>query len=137
MKQLALGAALILAAACSKAPESTATQTNTPAPATTTAAAPATDTPATAGAGVQEHTIEVAGMFTPASVTLKAGQPAKLHFHRGTAATCGDEIVFPELNVRQKIAANETITIDVPAQEARTLKFSCGMNMMQGTVVVQ
>ena len=86
---------------------------------------------------VQEHTIDVAGTFTPASVTLKAGQPARLHFRRGDEATCADEIVIPDLGVRKKIAANETVTIDVPAQQARTLNFACGMDMMKGTVVVQ
>ena len=98
------------------------------------ASAPAAQTSA---AGVQEHTIDVTGTFTPASVTLKAGQPARLHFRRGEAATCADEVVIPDLNIRKKLAANQTVTIDIPAQNARTLNFACGMDMMKGTVVVQ
>lgn len=86
---------------------------------------------------VQEHTIDVAGEFTPASVTVKAGLPARLHFRRGDKATCADEIVFPDLGIRKKIAENQTVTVDVPAQRARTLNFVCGMNMMKGSVVVQ
>jgi plastocyanin domain-containing protein len=93
--------------------------------------------PAPSPASAQERTIEVAAEFTPASVTLKAGQPARLHFHRGGAATCADEIVLPELNLRKKLAANQTVTFDVPAQKARTLNFACGMGMMNGTAVVQ
>jgi plastocyanin domain-containing protein len=88
-------------------------------------------------AGVQEHTIDVAAEFTPASVTLKAGQPARLHFRRGDKPTCADEIVIPALNVRKKLAANQTVTIDIPAQQARTLTFACGMDMMKGSLVVQ
>lgn len=42
-----------------------------------------------------------------------------------------------ELNMRKKIAANETVTFDLPSQQARTLNFACGMDMMKGTVVVQ
>lgn len=122
MKNLLL---VFLLAACAQREQPAAQQQPAPAPAAQTAAA------------VQEHTIDVAGEFTPASVTLKAGQPARLHFRRSDKATCADEIVFPDLNIRKKIAANQTVTIDVPAQQARTLNFACGMDMMRGTVVVQ
>ena len=124
MKTLAL---VLLLAACAKQEQPVAQQQPAQAP------VPA----AQASSAVQEHTIDVAGTFTPASVTLKAGQPARLHFRRTDAATCADEIVIPDLNVRKKIAANQTVTIDVPAQKARTLNFACGMDMMKGTVVVQ
>jgi plastocyanin domain-containing protein len=86
---------------------------------------------------VQGYTIDVAGMYYPKSVTLKAAQPARIHFRRSDKPTCGDEIVIPDLNIRKKIAANETVTIDIPAQKARTLTFSCGMDMLRGTIVVQ
>lgn len=125
MRILAL---VLLLSACAKQEQPAAQQQPAPSP------APATQTSA---AAVQEHTIDVAGTFTPASVTLKAGQPARLHFRRGAEATCADEIVIPDLNIRKKIAANQTVTIDVPAQQARTLNFACGMDMMKGTVVVQ
>lgn len=125
MKPFAL---VLLLAACAKQEQPAATQQPAPAP------VPAAQT---APVAVQEHTIDVAGQFTPASLTLKAGQPARLHFRRGDTPTCADEIVFPELNIRKKIAANETVTVDVPAQQARTLHFACGMDMMKGTVVVQ
>jgi plastocyanin domain-containing protein len=125
MKQIALA---LLFVACAQREQPTAQQQPAPAP------AQATQTSAT---GVQEHTIDVASTFTPASVTLKAGQPARLHFRRGDQPTCVDEIVIPDLNIRKKIAANHTVTIDVPAQQARTLNFACGMDMMKGTVVVQ
>ncbi|MEK6372239.1 MAG: cupredoxin domain-containing protein [Acidobacteriota bacterium] len=124
---------VLLFAACAQQKQPAAQQQPAPSP------APAAQTPAapTLAEGIQEHTIDVAGEFTPASVTLKAGQPARLHFRRGDKATCADEIVFPDLNIRKKIAANQTVTIDVPAQQARTLRFACGMDMMRGTVVVQ
>lgn len=86
---------------------------------------------------VNEHTIEVAEEFTPASVSVKAGQSVRLHFRRGDQPTCADEIVFPQLGIRKKIAANQTVTVEVPAQQAGTLQFVCGMNMMKGSVVVQ
>jgi plastocyanin domain-containing protein len=125
MKHLVL---ITLFAACAQQEQPAAQQQPTPAPATTTQVS---------SSAVQEHTIDVAGEFTPASVTLKAGQPARLHFRRGDKPTCADEIVIPALKVRKKIAANQTVTIDVPAQQARTLTFACGMDMMKGSLVVQ
>ena len=119
---------VLLFAACAQQEQPAAQQQPAPPP------APAAQTPA---AAVQEHTIEVAGEFTPASVRLQAGQPARLHFRRGDKATCADEIAFPDLGIRKKLAANQTVTIDLPAQQARTLRFACGMDMMKGTVVVQ
>ncbi|MDP9190236.1 MAG: cupredoxin domain-containing protein [Acidobacteriota bacterium] len=88
-------------------------------------------------ASVHEQTIQVGAAFTPASLTIPANQPMRLHFRRTEEATCADEIVIPELNMRKKVAANETVTFDLPAQQARTLNFACGMDMMKGTVVVQ
>lgn len=125
MRTLAI---VLLLAACAKQEQPATQQQPAPAPVPTTQ---------TSSAAVQEHTIDVAGTFTPASVTLKAGQPARLHFRRTGQPTCADEIVIPDLNVRKKIAANQTVTIAVPAQKARTLTFACGMDMMKGTVVVQ
>lgn len=87
--------------------------------------------------GMQEHTIEVAGTFTPSSINVDPGEPVRLHFRRGAEASCADEIVFPDLGIRKKIAANETVTIDLPAQESGTLRFACGMDMMKGSLVVQ
>ena len=125
MRKLAL---VLLLAGCAEQERPAAQQQPAPTPAPTTQ---------TSAAAVQEHTIDVGSTFTPASVTLKAGQPARLHFRRSDAPTCADEIAIPDLNVRKKIAANQTVWIDVPAQQARTLNFACGMDMMKGTVFVQ
>ncbi len=120
----------------------TAEQASTAPPAATaaqaTTAAPAASETATGvQASAQEHTIDVAGAFSPASVTIPANTPVRLHFRRSDHPTCAEEIAFPELNLRKKIAANETVTFDIPAQQARTLNFACGMDMLKGTVVVQ
>lgn len=115
---------------------STTPAAETAAPATTTTAA-AADSATGAQASAQEQTIDVAGAFSPASVTIPANTPVRLHFRRSDQPTCADEIVFQELKLRKKIAANETVTFDIPAQQARTLNFACGMDMLKGTVVVK
>ena len=141
MKSLVIVTLTLILIACG-GEQRTADQAST-APAADTAAPATTATPAAAGsatgaqASEQEQTIDVAGAFTPASVTIPANTPMRLHFRRSDQPTCAEEIVFPELNLRKKIAATETVTFDIPAQQARTLNFACGMDMLKGTVVVQ
>ena len=92
----------------------------------------------TAAAPSDGLTIDVTGEFQPASITVPHDQPIRLTFRRGDAPSCGDEIVFADLGIRQKLPKNETTVVELPAQPAgRTLNFTCGMNMMKGTVVVQ
>lgn len=85
-----------------------------------------------------DATIHVGGEFSPASISVPQGKPIRLAFHRTNDPSCGDEVHFPDLGIRQKIPANATTIVELPPQqEARTLQFTCGMNMMKGQVVVQ
>jgi len=134
--KLFLPLTFIFLAACGQQEQPVAEQTasaeqTAPPPAATTAAAE------TSSAAIHEQTIQVGAEFTPSSVTIPANQTVRLHFRRTGEATCAEEIVLPELNMRKKIAGNETVTFDLPPQQARTLTFACGMNMLKGSVVVQ
>lgn len=92
--------------------------------------------PATAEEGTQ--TIHVGGEFSPGSITVKAGEPIRLAFHRTNDPTCGDEVVFPELGIRKPLPPNQTTVVELPPQQsAKTLQFTCGMDMMKGQLVVQ
>ena len=99
--------------------------------------APARAAPPLASAGVQEHIINVAGDFSPATITVQKGKPVRLHFRRGNERTCATEVVFPDLNIRRPLPANKTTTVELTPQKAGTLAFACGMNMMRGKLVVQ
>jgi plastocyanin domain-containing protein len=141
MKTLVLFSCSLALIACA-GEQRPADQASTAPPAKAEAPAPtmtsaATEPTTSAQASAQEQTIEVAGAFKPASVTIPANTPVRLHFRRSDQPTCAEEIVFPELNLRKKIAASQTVTFDIPAQQARTINFACGMDMLKGTVVVQ
>jgi plastocyanin domain-containing protein len=75
--------------------------------------------------------------FTPASVSVEKGKPATLVFTRTTDGTCATAVVFPELNVKKDLPLNTPVSIDVPTDTARTLKFTCGMGMYESSVVVK
>lgn len=138
MKKNIVPLLLVVIAACAQQEQRATEQPTTERTASVEQAAPpAAPSSGPSSASAHEQTIEVGAAFTPASVTIPANTAARLHFRRTDEATCADEIVFPDLNMRKKIAANETVTFDLPAQQARTLNFACGMDMIKGTAVVQ
>jgi RND family efflux transporter MFP subunit len=75
--------------------------------------------------------------YEPDKVTLRAGVPARLTIVRMTDKTCGTEIVFPALNIRRALPLNEPVVIEFTPAKAGDIAFACGMNMLNGGVVVQ
>ena len=75
--------------------------------------------------------------FTPAHVNAEKGKPTILVFTRTTDATCATEVVFPDLKITKQLPRDTPVRIELPASEAHTLTFQCGMGMLRGTVVVQ
>ncbi len=90
-------------------------------------------------AGVQTATIEVTGQgFRPDHLELQAGVPARLTFVRQTDQTCGTEVLFPDLKINQPLPLKKPTVVEIPAQKtARTLTFTCGMDMLKGKLVVK
>lgn len=84
-----------------------------------------------------EIEVRVGGAFTPARFEAKAGEPLKISFVRTDEPSCGDEVIFPALNIRKKLPAKQTTIVSITPLKTGDLSFTCGMNMMQGTIVVQ
>lgn len=75
--------------------------------------------------------------FEPKSIGVKKGQPVKLAFIRTDEENCGEEIVFPKQNIKQKLPLNETVPIEFTPTETGEIGFTCGMNMLRGKILVQ
>jgi plastocyanin domain-containing protein len=78
--------------------------------------------------------------FTPASVTLPkgpSGTTSPVTFLRTTDQTCAKEVVFPDLGIKKDLPLRAPVTVDIPADAARTLTFQCGMAMYKGALVVR
>jgi plastocyanin domain-containing protein len=117
---------LVLSFGCSKKSDTSATTT------ATEVAAPAT----AAGA----HVVVDQHGFAPASVTVpkgQAGSTVPVTFLRTTDETCAKEVVFPEVGIKKDLPLKAPVTVDVPADRARTLTFQCGMAMYKGSLVIQ
>jgi hypothetical protein len=94
--------------------------------------------PAPADGQVQSARIEVNDQgFVPASVTLRAGAPARLTFVRTSDKTCATEVMVPSLNVKRPLPLNQPVTVDVTSPQPGDIAFACGMNMWKGVVVVR
>jgi RND family efflux transporter MFP subunit len=99
-------------------------------------AAPGAAMPAASAPGVHDVAVTAEG-FVPARIELAAGQASQLRFTRRTDQTCATEVVIPALGVRRALPLNQPVTIDLPPGPAREIAFSCGLNMVKGTIVVK
>jgi RND family efflux transporter MFP subunit len=104
------------------------------APAAPNAAAPGTD-PMPKGAQTARITVGDTG-FEPARLTLRAGVPARITFVRTSDKTCATEVVFPSLKINRVLPLNEPTVIDFTPSSGE-LAFTCGMNMLRGTIVAR
>jgi cobalt-zinc-cadmium efflux system membrane fusion protein len=75
--------------------------------------------------------------YKPATVTLRAGTPARITFVRTTDKTCGTEVVFPSLNIKRALPLNEPVAIEFTPSNAGEIAFACGKIMLHGSVIVQ
>jgi plastocyanin domain-containing protein len=106
------------------------------------AAPPAPAKPATPPAGEvapQGRRIDIAvtrSGYTPDRVELKAGEQVTLVFTRTENTECGAEVQVPSINVKEQLPLNQPVAIPFRADKPGEVRFACGMDMMQGTLVV-
>jgi cobalt-zinc-cadmium efflux system membrane fusion protein len=94
--------------------------------------------PQSAGEAVEAARVEVTeNGFQPSSVTIKAGQPIRIAFVRRTDKTCATEVAIPSMNLKRSLPLNQPVPIDLPPSKTGEIAFTCGMNMLKGTIVVR
>jgi hypothetical protein len=75
--------------------------------------------------------------FAPAQLTVAAGRPVKLAVTREQLPNCASRVVFPSLGLTREVPLGRTVVIELPALPAGELRFTCGMGMYKGALVVQ
>ncbi|MGI8923326.1 MAG: efflux RND transporter periplasmic adaptor subunit [Fimbriimonadales bacterium] len=75
--------------------------------------------------------------YRPDSITVEAGEPVTITFIRRTDQTCGTEIVFPDLKITKPLPLNKPVEVTLTPEKAGELRFTCGMDMLRGKVVVR
>ncbi len=85
----------------------------------------------------QEATIVVRGGYEPSTIRVRSGAPVRLTFDRQESASCSEEVVFPDFNIRRFLPAHERTVIDLPAPEPGEHSFMCGMSMLHGRLIAE
>jgi cobalt-zinc-cadmium efflux system membrane fusion protein len=74
--------------------------------------------------------------FEPSRLSLRAGVPSRVTFVRTSEKTCAKEVAFPSLKIKRALPLNQPVVIEFTPSKAE-LAFTCGMNMLRGTIVAE
>lgn len=86
----------------------------------------------------QTITIDVGSEgYQPSSVRLRRGIPARLTFIRRTEETCGTEIVIPAYGINRPLPLNAPVVVEFTPRKSGRFKFTCGMDMFRGAIIVK
>ena len=86
--------------------------------------------------GTQLRRIRVRGSYQPAEVHVGSGRPVRLIFRREESAPCSERVVFPDYGISVTLPPFEDVPVDLPASEPGEHEFTCEMQMLHGTLVV-
>ncbi len=83
-------------------------------------------------------TVTSAG-FEPKNVTVPRGKPVVLRFERRVERTCGTEVVMSVegQKIVKDLPLNKPVEIALTFGTAGTVKYSCSMDMIRGTITVE
>lgn len=83
---------------------------------------------------VQRIHVQVTDGYDPETIIIEAGLPAEIEFSEGHG--CLGRVVFDALGVEADLEDGGA-TIKIPALEAGTYPFRCGMDMVHGTLIAE
>lgn len=86
---------------------------------------------------LQERRVRVQGGYEPSEIHVRAGVPTQLVFRREETAPCSERVVFPDLGISATLPAFRDIAVQLPASEPGTHPFTCEMEMLHGSLVVE
>lgn len=101
------------------------------------ASKPASVTAKSSAGSTQKATVVIDGGYTPAKLNVKAGKPVQLTFVRKNTDGCGDVVQFPALKLKRKLEKGQQTTITFTPKKSGQLRFTCGMEMYKGQLVVR
>ena len=87
--------------------------------------------------GVQEVAVTVKGGYSPDLIRVTEGVPLRLVFDRQEAGDCTSRVVFGDFGVSKSLPAFGTATLEFTPDRVGRFDFTCGMNMIHGTLVVE
>lgn len=84
-----------------------------------------------------EVDITVSGGYSPEVISIPKGKLTKINFIRKDPTDCLSEVVLGDFKIRRELPLNQKVTIEITPQKVGEFKFTCGMNMYHGRMVVR
>lgn len=100
------------------------------------AAQPADSKPGPSGATSLDVKVDGSG-YHPERISAPPGKPVRLTITRTSDEGCGQQIVFPSLDIRRDLPLNRPVAIDFPMPASGSVDFTCGMDMLKGSIVAE
>ena len=83
-----------------------------------------------------EIEIVVDGGYTPESISIPKGRTSKITFFRKDPNSCLEEVVLGDFKIRKQLLLNQKVVIELTPQQSGEFKYSCGMGMYHGKIIV-
>lgn len=75
--------------------------------------------------------------YEPPEVVARPGELLSLAFRREGNTNCGSKLVFSDLGISRELPAGATVVIQLPSLRGGTYRFTCGMGMFKGAIVIR
>lgn len=84
-----------------------------------------------------EVDITVSGGYSPEVISIPKGKLTKINFIRTDPTECLSEVVLGDFKIRRELPLNQKVTVEIKPERSGEFKFSCGMNMYHGKIIVR
>ncbi|MCK0153700.1 cupredoxin domain-containing protein [Alcanivorax sp. S6407] len=76
------------------------------------------------------------GVYDPALIHARTGQPLTLHFERRDPSPCAEQVIFHGLDVSEFLDNGKVTTVTLKNPPKGEYRFTCQMQMYQGRLIV-
>lgn len=85
----------------------------------------------------QEIDILVDGGYSPDTIVIQKNKTTKLNFFRKDPSDCLEDVIIGDFKIRKNLPLNQTTTIEIKPTKTGEFKFTCGMGMFHGKLIVK
>lgn len=82
------------------------------------------------------HILVADGVYEPAILHARAGDTLTFWFERRDPSPCADQVVFEGLDASAFLQVGERTAVQVTPEKPGRYRFTCQMQMYQGTLIV-
>lgn len=87
--------------------------------------------------GLQEISVVVKDGYHPDVIRVSAGSPVRLVYRRDEASACSETVRFDDFDLHADLPVGRTVTLDLLPPEPGEYRFTCGMAMLEGRLIVE